>query len=66
MYCGGETEKILGTVDSWKEKGSMATKVNPWDGKGLGEMLKISLPLTTTYFFFFCYDWLPVRSYLSL
>lgn len=37
MYCGGETEKILGNVDSWKTRGSVATKVNPWDGKGLGE-----------------------------
>ena len=36
MYCGGETEKILGNVDSWKTRGSVATKVNPWDGKGLG------------------------------
>ena len=38
MYCGGETEKILGDIESWKQKGSVATKVNPWDGKGLGKI----------------------------
>lgn len=37
MYCGGETERVLGTIDSWKTQGSVATKVNPWEGKGLGE-----------------------------
>jgi len=52
MYCGGNTEKILGkfsgniygveklflgNVPAWKKENiPMATKVNPWGGKGLG------------------------------
>ena len=40
MYCGGETENILGQMDSWKTRGSVATKVNPWDGKGLGKLIR--------------------------
>merc|ERR1712226_290608 len=38
MYCGGKTEKILGNIPAWKKSGVvMATKVNPWNGKGLGK-----------------------------
>jgi len=37
MYAGGESEKTLGQINSWKEKGTIATKVNPWEGKNLGE-----------------------------
>jgi len=36
MYCGGNTEKVLGNIPAWKGKVGMATKVNPWNGKGLG------------------------------
>jgi len=38
MYCAGKTEKILGNIPTWKnENVAMATKVNPWNGKGLGK-----------------------------
>jgi len=37
MYCGGKTEKILGQIPAWKNVAGMATKVNPWNGKGLGK-----------------------------
>lgn len=37
MYCGGKTEKILGNIPAWKGNAKMATKVNPWNGKGLGK-----------------------------
>lgn len=37
MYCGGKTEKILGNIPAWKKSAGMATKVNPWNGKGLGK-----------------------------
>lgn len=37
MYCSGNTEKVLGNVPAWKKENiPMATKVNPWGGKGLG------------------------------
>ena len=38
MYAGGDSEKILGSMDNWKNKGAkMATKVNCWEGKNFGE-----------------------------
>ncbi|CBY07786.1 unnamed protein product [Oikopleura dioica] len=38
MYVGGKTEKVLGTIPAWKKpEVGMATKVNPWNGKGLGK-----------------------------
>jgi len=36
MYCGGNTEKVLGNIPAWKKDGvKMATKVNPWNNKTL-------------------------------
>lgn len=37
MYAGGDSEKIIGQMNSFKEKGTVATKINPWEGKNLGE-----------------------------
>jgi len=37
MYSGGKSEAILGSIDTWKGVTPMATKINPWEGKGLGE-----------------------------
>ena len=37
MYCGGKTQTILGDMESWKEKGLMGDKINPWDKKNFGE-----------------------------
>jgi len=37
MYSGGESETMLGAMSSWKEKGKMASKLNPWDGKNYKE-----------------------------
>jgi len=47
MYCGGETEKVLGEIPAWKTRGTLATKVNPWDGKGLGSA-SVRSQLTTS------------------
>ena len=49
MYCGGETEKILGSIEDWKTRGSVATKVNPWDGKGLGNTARLQCNAAATY-----------------
>jgi len=33
MYSGGKSETLLGEMEAWKGKTTMATKINPWDGK---------------------------------
>jgi len=38
MYTGGKSEEMIGDMSSWREKGgSVATKLNPWDGKNFKE-----------------------------
>lgn len=37
MYSDGESETILGSMDSWKTQGTMADKINPWNGKNYQE-----------------------------
>lgn len=36
MYTGGQSETILGGLQGWQGVKPLDTKVNPWDGKGLG------------------------------
>jgi len=38
MYTGGDSEKIIGKMTAWRQNnGSVATKLNPWDGKNYKE-----------------------------
>jgi len=37
MYTNGDSETALGKMDSWKSGGTMATKINPWEGKNYKE-----------------------------
>lgn len=37
MYAGGKTEELMGKCDVTQSKEmKIASKANPWDGKGLG------------------------------
>jgi len=35
MYCGGDTEKVLGGLEGWKGQACIDSKVNPWNQNSL-------------------------------